>query len=156
MKKIPVRSPFGLIQEDLWPNEWAILVACMMLNMTSRKQMEPVFREFIGAWSTPEEFLLANRDDVCELVKSLGFKNRRTDLLFKMTNSYLYDNWTHVRELPGIGEYAARAWEMFCLCEIGNSEPEDGALKTYWRWLNRRENEKTKRDKDQDDSKETT
>lgn len=138
MKKIPIRSPFGLIQEDLWPNEWAILVSCMMLNMTSRKQMEPIFREFMNKWPEPEVFLAADKDDVRELVSSLGFKNKRTDLLFKMTNAYINNDWTHVRELPGIGEYASRAWEIFYLCELGNTVPNDGALKTYWSWCSKR------------------
>lgn len=47
MNKLPPRSLFGLLQEDLVPNEWMILISCMMLNCTSRKQVEKVFPTFI-------------------------------------------------------------------------------------------------------------
>jgi len=46
MQFIPPRSGYGLIQEDLWPDEWKILVSCMMLNYTSRKQVEKILPSF--------------------------------------------------------------------------------------------------------------
>lgn len=136
---IPPRSPFGLIQEDLWSpraeSEWLILVTCIMLNCTSRKQVEGVLPEFISRWPTPQRFLTSDRYSVVELCKPLGFANRRTDNLLKMTRRFVSNDWTHARELPGIGEYAARAWEMFCMGELGDEPPRDGALTVYYGWL---------------------
>lgn len=43
------RSPeHPLIQEDLLHNEWMILVVCMMLNQTQRKQVEKVLPKFMS------------------------------------------------------------------------------------------------------------
>lgn len=131
MKHVPLVSPYGLIQESLWPNEWLILVSCMMLNQTQRKQVERVLPEFIRRWPTPATFLSAQREDVVDLLRPLGFYNRRTDNLFKMTERYVAAPWQHVRELPGIGEYAARAWEIFVLGELGEDPPKDHALVKY-------------------------
>ena len=131
---IPRRSPFGLIQEDLWPNAWYILVSCMMLNCTSRKQVEKVFPTFIKRWPTPQLFLIADDVDVEMLCKSLGFASRRTKNLKLMTERFVAGDWTHASELPGVGSYAARAWEIFCKGELGATEPNDHALKDYWHW----------------------
>lgn len=134
MSDFPVRSPFGLIQEDLWPDTWLILVSCMMLNCTSRKQVEKVLPEFMRRWPTAGDFIRANDEDVIALCKPLGFANRRTTNLKKMTEVYLATDWTHARQLPGIGEYAARAWEIFCEGVLGSEPPKDGALVRYWNW----------------------
>lgn len=140
---IPKRSPFGLLQEDVAPNEWLSLVVCVMLNCTSRKQVEKIFPEFIRRWSRPEAFLRASRDDVVALCAPLGFANRRTDRLFALTSRYLEGGWVHAQELPGIGTYGARSWEMFCHGIIGEDPPKDGALGLYWHWRTARANDDT-------------
>lgn len=131
---IPKRSPYGLIQEDLWPDEWKCLVACMMLNCTTRKQIEKVLPEFFRQWPNPKSFLDAPKDEVSRLIAPLGFQNRRTDRLFEMTVAYDVGKWSHVSELPGIGEYASRAWEIFFKNDLGKHPPVDGALVLYWKW----------------------
>jgi methyl-CpG-binding domain protein 4 len=131
---IPPRSPYGLIQEDIFPDEWLILVSCVMLNQTSRKQVERVLPEFRRRWPTPDALLEAPINDVTEVLRPLGFCNRRTKNLYLLSGCFLAEPWQHARELPGIGEYGARAWEIFCRGEIGNTPPKDHALTDYWRW----------------------
>lgn len=135
---IPPRSPYGLIQEDLWPNGWLILVSCMLLNCTSRKQVERVLPEFINRWPTPQAFMSVDLDEVATLCKPLGFANRRTQNVFRMTERFIASNWDDVRELPGVGEYAARAYEIFVLGVLGSEPPKDHALTKYWSWANNR------------------
>lgn len=55
----------------------------------------------------------------------------------KMTRVYLTTDWQHAKELPGIGAYAAAAWEIFCDGTIPIEEPKDHALVLYYRWLKR-------------------
>lgn len=124
-----------MIQEDLWPSRWLILVACMMLNCTSRKQVEKVLPGFVRRWPTPGEFVSANRSDIVDVCRSLGFANRRTDNLLKMTERFLAGPWSDVRELPGVGEYAARSYEIFCLNDMGTTCPKDHALTQYYAWV---------------------
>lgn len=105
-----------------------------MLNCTSRKQVEKVFPIFVKRWPTPRDFMSANKEDVIETCKSLGFANRRTDNLLKMTERFLAGPWSDVRELPGVGEYAARSYEIFCLNDVGTTCPKDHALTQYYEW----------------------
>jgi hypothetical protein len=72
------------------------------------------------------------------LIKPLGFVNRRTDNIFKMTHRYLTGPWTHARELPGIGEYGATAWEIFCQGIFHDEPPKDHALVLYYKWFKQR------------------
>jgi len=134
VKFIPTRSGFGLIQEDLWPDEWKILVSCMMLNCTSRKQVEKVLPSFFSKWSCLDDLILAEIDEITETIAPLGFKNRRTKNILDISTSYIKNYWKDPRDLPGVGEYAARVWEMFCKNDLGENPPEDGALVLYWNW----------------------
>ena len=131
---IPLRSPHSLIQEDLWPNEWLILSACVLLNCTKRKQVELVIGRFMQEWNTPQKFLEFEPNEVMDSIKSLGFMNRRYDRLEKLAVFLTNEDIKEPRDLPGIGEYGARAYEIFCLGIIGDAEPNDGALALYWRW----------------------
>ncbi len=140
---IPPRSPFSLLQEDLAPNAWLVLVSCMMLNCTTRKQVEKVLPEFMKRWGTPQAFLYANELEVIELCRPLGFANRRTRALRKMTEQYVKHEWLHAKELHGIGVYASRAWEIFCQGILGDEPPQDHALVQYWKWRKHHERQGT-------------
>lgn len=109
----------------------------MLLNCTSRKQVEKIFPEFRKRWPTATAFAIANPEDVRTLIKPLGFKDRRTINLFKMTADYLTPGWRSVRELHGIGEYAAQSDELFFEGKIGDDPPNDHALVKYHAWLKR-------------------
>jgi methyl-CpG-binding domain protein 4 len=131
---IPPLSPHGLIQEALWPQEWLILVSCTFLNQTTRKQVEKVWKPFTEMCPTPQVLLATDPERVKEVIRSLGFKERRTKNLYRMSEHYLAANWDHATDLPGIGPYAGRSWEIFCQGRLGDIEPHDHALRTYWLW----------------------
>lgn len=137
MHHIPPASPFSLIQEHLWPNEWLILVCCQLLNRTSRKQVEKILPHFIKKWSSPQLLLKSNKNDVELLIKSLGFSKKRTDLLFKMSEEYLHKNWNNASELPGIGKYGSAAHDIFCKGIVSKTPPNDHALKKYVEWYHK-------------------
>ena len=131
---IPPRSPWGLIQEDLWPDAWRILVACMCLNCTTRKQVEKVLPELFKRWPDAASMSTASTADVADVISPLGFRNRRSAALIKMSTAYQTTDWVHAKELPGIGAYAAAAWEIFCRGSLPQQEPQDHALTHYYRW----------------------
>jgi methyl-CpG-binding domain protein 4 len=132
---VPPASPYGLIQESLFPDEWAILVSCMLLNCTTRKQVEKVLPEFRRRWPGPRHFMEAPVADIIELCRPLGFANRRTVNLRRMTEAYMAGGWSRASQLPGIGEYGARAHEIFCQGIVGTEPPQDHALAQYHAWL---------------------
>ncbi len=114
--------------------EWLVLVSCVMLNQTSRKQVERVLPTFIKRWPDASSLLSAQENDVAEVIKSLGLSSRRAHLLMKMAERYVSGSWTHASELPGVGKYVSRAWEIFCLGELGASPPSDHALVKHHAW----------------------
>lgn len=131
---MPPRSPYGLIQEDLFPDEWKCLVACMMLNCTSRKQVEKVITSFFKKWPDADSLIKSEQQEISAVISPLGFKTRRTQNLLNMSRAYVHLSWTHAKQLPGIGDYASRAWEIFFKNELGEHAPKDGALVLYWKW----------------------
>jgi methyl-CpG-binding domain protein 4 len=131
---VPPRSPYSLIQEDLWPDEFFILISCMLLNCTRRQQVERVLPDLMRGWPTAVELATAEHRDVSSVISCLGFGNRRAGTLIRFSKDYSGSGWSDARELCGIGEYAGRAWDIFCRGELGSSPPKDHALVKYWRW----------------------
>lgn len=131
----PPKSPVGLIQEELWPDEWKILISCLMLNQTTRKQVDKVIWKFFDKWPDPHSLMSANVKDVSVLLRPLGFYNRRPRAMKKFTEEYLNVDWAEPIELYGIGKYANDAWRIFCKGDWHSVEPQDHALNKYHSWL---------------------
>ena len=129
-----MRSPFCLIQEDCLPDEWLVLVCCILLNQTTRKQVDRVFREFLMRWDTPQKLLHAEDDEIAHVLTHLGFQNRRVLHLKRMTEGYLACSWVHASDLVGIGEYGNRCHQMMCRNVLGDEPPKDHALLQYYEW----------------------
>lgn len=145
---IPPRSPWGLIQEDLWPDRWKILLSCMFLNCTSRKQAEKVLPVLFQKWPTPDALINCDRQVLIDTIKSLGFANRRSENIIKMSKAYISNSWKDPRELPGIGEYAGAAYDIFCIGKLPEAPPKDGTLVKYYNWRKLHEERKEARSKD--------
>ena len=131
---IPPRSPWGLIQEDLWPDEWKILVSCILLNRTTRKQVEKVLPSLFSAFPDAASMSSADQDSLSQIIARLGFKNRRAKTLIEFSKKYLAKTWSDAGELPGVGDYARSAWIIFCKNLLPKKEPVDHALVKYYRW----------------------
>lgn len=133
---IPKRSPFSLIQEDLFPNEWLILCVSICLNQTSRKQVEKIFHHFVNEFDTPQNFFETDEIYVKSIIRSLGFMNRRYERLLKLAQYIIsHNDWDkNIEQLPGIGEYGRDSYNIFCQGLIKDIPPKDGSLVTYWKW----------------------
>lgn len=132
-----------LIQEEriIEPyGEWRILTACIMLNMTSYKQVDPILELFLTKWPTPyhldsaEETLLC---DVVHTVKPLGMGMKRACNLIDMSKDFIHARDQHgndfhrypVMEFHGCGRYANDAWMLFVLKQP--CKPKDKRLIDY-------------------------
>ena len=132
---IPPRSPKPLIQEDLWPNEWKILVACILLNLTTRKQVETVIYELFKRWPDAKSLSDANEAALSEVLKPLGMYKRRAKSLKRMSSEYLSNSWTTAKDLYGCGKYADDAYRIFMKGEWRDVDPDDHALNDYHGYL---------------------
>jgi len=131
----PPASPHSLLQELLWPNEWKVLVACLLLNLTSRKQVDSVVDEFFKRYPTPKDCVSADSDGMYKLLKPLGLVNKRIKTLKRFSDEYLNKDWSTPKELYGCGKYADDAWHIFCKGDWRNVEPSDHALNNYHEFL---------------------
>lgn len=139
MTWIPPRMPAPLLQELYWPDPWRVTVICIMLNCTQRKQVEPMIDKFFARYPDAESYIKAyecdeSRNDVIDLIRPLGFFNRRALRIYKFSADMVSKGLSDIRKLHGVGEYAARCYEMLFLGTFGEEAPEDHALKDYWRW----------------------
>ena len=136
---IPPRKPEPLLQELYWPDKWKVLVCCVMLNCTRRGQVDNVVETFFIRYPNAESYIKAyewplSKSDIIDLIKPLGFYNRRSLGLYKFSCDYISKQWSDPRELHGIGEYAARCYEILFLGKFGKTPPVDHALSDYWHW----------------------
>ena len=133
----PPRSPIGLIQEDLWPNEWRILVACLLLNLTTRRQVDGVIHELFKKYPNPQSLGAAEDIELQDMIKPLGMQRKRSATLRRFSNEYLTKAWRQAIDLHGCGKYANDCWKIFCLGDWRNVQPNDHALNKYVDWLHK-------------------
>jgi|TARA_B100000424_G_scaffold269851_1_gene267755 methyl-CpG-binding domain protein 4 len=120
-----------LLQEIYQTDGWKMLVCCMLLNLTNRKQVDTVIDELFGRYPTPEDMMNAEHSDVVDIVQPLGLYNTRAERLIKMSEGYV-KGFKSVDELYGIGQYAKDSWEIF---QNNNMKvnPRDKVLQEYLR-----------------------
>jgi len=137
----PPKSPHGLLQESLWPDEWKILISCLMLNQTTRKQVDKVVWQFFDKWPDPKSFLGSKHEEVSDMLRPLGFYNRRPKSMRRFTEEYIKREWAEPIELHCIGKYANDAWRIFCRGDWKAVDPQDHALNKYHAFLQEKHGE---------------
>jgi methyl-CpG-binding domain protein 4 len=125
---------FGLIQERYWPDEWKMLVCCLCLNLTTRKQMEPVVAQLFERWPTPQDMAAADPTEISEMTVSLGMQHKRAQTLIRFSREF-DAGFKKVRDLHGVGKYAEDSHLIFALGQWQDVRPTDGALTKYWKHL---------------------
>ena len=131
----PPKSPFNLIQEQLYEDPWRVLVACIFCNLTRRDTAEPLIWKFFKKYPTAEVAAKASTKDLEFFLQPLGLSKRRAKSLKKMSQEYISKQWKEPIELYGIGKYANDAWKIFCTPDWKNVSPKDHALSWYHNWL---------------------
>ena len=120
-----------LLQEIYQPDGWKMLICCMLLNLTNRRQVDVIRDELFNRYPTPQDMMKANQSELAELLKPLGLYNRRAKSLKKMSEGYV-EGFKSVDELYGIGQYAKDSWEIF-QNNNRNVNPTDKVLQEYLR-----------------------
>ena len=131
----PPRSPWNLVQEPYFGDEWKILVCCILLNLTTHKQVRKILPEFFKRYPGPCSMILADEDELKNHLQSLGLVNKRAKTLIRFSKEYLASQWETASELHGCGKYADDAWHIFCVGDWENVAPRDHALNYYYTYL---------------------
>ena len=131
----PPKSPHSLIQESLWPNEWRILISCLLLNLTTRKQVDKVIDRLFHRYPGPCSMAHAKDNELHDIIKSLGLVNKRVKTLKRFSHEYMTKEWESPKDLFGCGKYADDCWHIFCKGDWKSDSPSDHALNKYYDWL---------------------
>ena len=92
---------------------WAILVSELMLQQTQAVRVIPKWQQFIAAFPTPAACAAASLGDVLRLWQGLGYPRRAKNLHTAATEIVALGEFPSsldgLLELPGVGQYTARA-----------------------------------------------
>ena len=129
-----------LFQEDLRSEPFWMLVACILINRTHWRQVKPVLERLRARCEGPLDLLKLSVEETIEILRPLGFYNRRTSSLRCFAHKYLLsrpETWQDVLRMPGCGEYAAQSFQIF----VQNERPAGGVTdhKLQWYLENRTE-----------------
>jgi methyl-CpG-binding domain protein 4 len=128
-------SPFGLLEEELWQDPWRLLLACLLLNKTSGKQVRLVLWDLLALCPTPAAAVTADTDAIRAIIQPLGLHNKRAVAVQKLSDDFMNKEWTCPTQLYGIGKYAADAYYIFCRGQWEGVQPDDKDLIKYHEWL---------------------
>jgi A/G-specific adenine glycosylase len=98
---------------------WAVLVSEIMLQQTPVARVEPVWREWMARWPTPEALAAAAPADVIRAWGKLGYPRRALRLreaaaaIAERHGGVVPSDVATLEALPGIGTYTARAVACF-------------------------------------------
>ncbi len=126
-------SPFELLQEIYYHDPWKSQVCCILLNCTRRVQVDRVRSDLFSKYPTAIALSQADPQELSELLRPLGFYNRRAKSLIRFSTEWSSLDWKHPKELYGIGQYAADSWDIFYNNRL-DIEPNDGVLVKYRLW----------------------
>lgn len=124
-------SPFGLLEELFPEDPWKLLLSAILLNRTSRVQVDVTLFRFLQKWPNAESTAAADWEEISKLIAPLGIRNRRAKGLIRFSKEYLDlvgrkrkndctgKNWEFDlsrNEILGLyycGEYAAQVYRIF-------------------------------------------
>ncbi|GLI71770.1 hypothetical protein VaNZ11_017094 [Volvox africanus] len=86
---IPPASPWGLIEEVLYDNPWRLLVACILLNRTTGRQVRQVIGPLWRAYPTAEAMAIADPRVVQDIVRPLGLHAVRAARLVRFSQEFI-------------------------------------------------------------------
>lgn len=129
------RSPYNLLQEIYFPDEWKIFCCCVFLNQTTRAQVDKIRIEFFRRWPNARKAMDADQTEMAELIKPLGLSNRRSKGIIRMSAEYLMCQWVEPKELHGLGQYAQDSFDIFIRHRYDLENPSDKFLKRYMEWV---------------------
>jgi endonuclease III len=74
-------------------------------------------------------------DELREMIRPLGFVNRRSLNIINMSKAYIRGRWATPADLPGCGKYATDSWLIFVKnIDVDITDLHDKELRRYIHW----------------------
>jgi hypothetical protein len=155
-----VSTPFGLLEELFGNDPWRLFLSAILLNRTSRVQVDTIMFDFLAEWPSADAAAGADAARMCVVVRALGIRFRRAAGIIRFSKEYLAllehkinkcgstgtgrskidadidreaaYNLTRddVMNLYYCGDYAYAAYKLF-IQRVYSIDPTDHALKAY-------------------------
>lgn len=93
-----------------------MLVACILINRTHWRQVEPVLQKLRARCVDAKGILRVNIGEITEIIKPLGLYNRRTSTLRRFALDWVDHppkTSEDVLKMTGCGPYAAQSFMIF-------------------------------------------
>lgn len=123
-----------LFQEDLKSEPFWMLVACILVNRTHWRQAKPALEQLRARSDGPRTLIQIPIEEVIEILKPLGFHNRRTSILRRFCSAWLLHAPRHsadVSHMPGCSDYAVQSYQIFVEHKIPTGTITDHKLLRY-------------------------
>jgi len=93
-------SPFGLLEELFRNDAWRLLLSTIMLNRTTRCQVDVVLYEFLQRWPDAKSTSLADEKEVADVIYPMGMRFRRAQGIIRFSREWLalLDKKVNVRD----------------------------------------------------------
>jgi endonuclease III len=101
-----------MVQQQV-DNVWQHMVGVICLNLTNRKQVKAVLPKFFSKWPTHTALLHATKNEIEEVIASLGMRKVRAERLYRMSEQFSDWDGEDATELYGIGKYGSDSYELF-------------------------------------------
>ena len=130
-----------LIQERYRNEPWKLLVACVLLNITSRQQVDKVIDELFERFPNPVRMEAATDEEIGEIIRPCGLWRRRAGTLRRLSGQWsrIKLGWPfedppeqEVCRIHGVGLYALDSYRFFVLGDTSRFESGDKELA---KWL---------------------
>ena len=120
----PILSWYAREARDLpWrepgTSPWAVLVSEVMLQQTPVKRVEPIWRQWMARWPTPDSLAESAPGDAVHAWDRLGYPRRALRLhaaavaIVQHHDGFVPDTVRDLLALPGVGTYTAAAVSAF-------------------------------------------
>ena len=125
-----------LLQEVHSNSPWKMMVCCILLNQTNRRQVDRVIDELFARW--PYSSIMAGIEsksetqELVDVLRPLGFQRRRATTLIRFSRDWCQGKL--MAECYGIGPYALDSFRIFYLRDYSRFESGDKEIAA---WLDR-------------------
>jgi methyl-CpG-binding domain protein 4 len=132
-----VTSPLNCIQE-IAPRDkhypWRVMLTCILLNQTHGRQVRPMLDQLWELLPDPRALSTMNEAKMTqlrELLRPLGFVNKRLHAIVRMT--FDYERGVDPHNCYGMGQYGRDALDLFVYGKT-DVKPRDTWLLPYLQW----------------------
>uniref|UniRef100_A0A7S2Y680 HhH-GPD domain-containing protein n=1 Tax=Entomoneis paludosa TaxID=265537 RepID=A0A7S2Y680_9STRA len=135
------------MEELFFDYPWQLLLSTILLNKTTRAQVDPVLCELLDKWPTPNTILRAEVESIAKIIRPLGLQDRRSAGIIQFTRDYVNKvqelgnsfgdlapfkmTRKDILSLHHCGEYAYSAYCLFILRSTSDIQSTDHALVAY-------------------------